>query len=176
MAIYALAGEKPVLPPEGEYWIAPSATVIGRVRLKRNANVWFGAILRGDNDWITIGENTNIQDGAILHTDDGIALTLHNNVTIGHRVVLHGATVGANTLIGMSATLLNRVEVGANCIVGAHALLPEGKVYPDGSLIVGVPARVVRPLTPDEIAALPLSAAHYVANWKRFRRDLEALD
>ena len=175
MTIYALGEARPVLPPEGDYWIAPNATLIGRVRVKKGANIWFGAVLRGDTDWINVGENTNIQDGAILHTDEGISLDLGVNVTVGHGVVLHGASVGDKSLIGMNATLLNRVKVGANCIVGAHALLPEGKEYPDGSLIVGVPARVARRLTDEEMAFLSLSAAHYVANARRFAPDLKSL-
>jgi carbonic anhydrase/acetyltransferase-like protein (isoleucine patch superfamily) len=173
MPIYELNGAKPELPADGEYWIAPTATLIGKVRLARGASIWFGAILRGDNDWISIGENSNIQDGSILHTDDGVPLTIGANVTIGHAVVLHGAAVGDNALIGMSATLLNRARVGTSSIVGAHALLPEGKQYPEKSLIVGVPARVVRSLTAEEAALLPLSAKHYVANAERYRRELK---
>jgi carbonic anhydrase/acetyltransferase-like protein (isoleucine patch superfamily) len=173
MPIYELNGAKPELPSDGDYWIAPTATLIGKVRLARGASIWFGAILRGDNDWISIGENSNIQDGSILHTDDGIPLSIGANVTVGHAVVLHGATVGDNALIGMSATLLNRARVGASSIVGAHALLPEGKEYPERSLIVGVPARVMRTLSEEEAALLPLSAQHYVANAQRYRRELK---
>jgi carbonic anhydrase/acetyltransferase-like protein (isoleucine patch superfamily) len=175
MPIYALGDARPDLPLEGEYWIAPTATLIGKVRLAKGANVWFGAILRGDNEWITIGENTNIQDGSILHADEGVPLTIGANVTVGHAVVLHGATIADNCLIGMSATILNRARVGASSIVGAHALLPEGKDYPDKSLIVGVPARIARSLDEQEAALLPLSAQHYVANAARFREQLKLI-
>jgi len=175
LPLYALGGSRPELPPDGEYWIAPTATLIGKVRLARGASVWFGATVRGDNEWITIGENSNIQDGSVLHTDEGIPLTIGTNVTVGHAVVLHGATIGDNSLIGMSATILNRARVGKSCVVGAHALLPEGKDYPDRSLIVGVPGRVARTLTDDEAALLPLSAQHYVANAERFRKELRQL-
>jgi carbonic anhydrase/acetyltransferase-like protein (isoleucine patch superfamily) len=172
MAIYALGDRRPELPADGDYWIAPNAAVIGRVRLAKGASVWFGAVVRGDNEWITIGENSNVQDGSVLHSDDGVPLTIGANVTIGHAVVLHGATVGDNCLIGMHATLLNRSRVGASSIVGAHALLPEDKNYPEQSLILGVPARVLRTLSTDEAAMLPLSAQHYVANARRFREHL----
>ena len=175
MPLFALGDSRPELPPDGDYWIAPNATLIGKVRLARGASIWFGAVLRGDNDWISIGENSNVQDGSVLHTDDGIPLIIGANVTIGHAVVIHGATVGDNALIGMSATILNRARVGASSIVGAHALLPEGKDYPEKSLIVGVPARVVRSLSDDEAAMLPLSAKHYVANAERYRRELRLI-
>jgi carbonic anhydrase/acetyltransferase-like protein (isoleucine patch superfamily) len=175
MGVYALGGSRPELPGQGEYWLAPNASLIGKVRLKKGASVWFGAVIRGDNDWITIGENSNVQDGAVLHTDDGIALDVGANVTIGHGAVIHGARIGDNCLIGINATVLNRVVLGASCLVGANALLPEGKTYPEKSLIVGVPARVARPLSEDEIAFLPLSAAHYCANAERFREELKQL-
>jgi carbonic anhydrase/acetyltransferase-like protein (isoleucine patch superfamily) len=173
MPIYALADAHPDLPADGDYWIAPSADVIGRVRLGRGASIWFGVVLRGDNEWITIGENTNIQDGSVLHSDDGVPLTIGANVTVGHAVVLHGATVADNCLIGMGATLLNRCRIGAHSIVAAHALIPEGKEYPERSLILGAPARVARTLSDDEVAMLPLSAQHYVANARRFRAQLK---
>ena len=172
MGIYALGDKRPDLPADGDYWIAPNAAVIGRVRLAKGASVWFGTVIRGDNEWITIGENSNVQDGSVLHSDDGVPLTVGANVTIGHAVVLHGATIGDNCLIGMHATLLNRARVGASSIVGAHALLPENKDYPEQSLIIGVPARVLRPLSNDEAATLPLSAQHYVENARRFREQL----
>jgi carbonic anhydrase/acetyltransferase-like protein (isoleucine patch superfamily) len=175
MPLYSLAESHPDLPADGDYWIAPTATVIGRVRLGRGASVWFGAVIRGDNEWISIGENTNIQDGSVLHSDDGVPLSIGANVTVGHAVVLHGASVADNCLIGMHATLLNRCRIGASSIVAAHALIPEGKEYPERSLILGAPARVARALTDDEVAMLPLSAAHYVENARRFRRDLKKL-
>jgi carbonic anhydrase/acetyltransferase-like protein (isoleucine patch superfamily) len=172
MPLYALGDARPDLPADGDYWIAPNASVIGRVRLARGASIWFGAVVRGDNEWISIGENTNIQDGSVLHSDDGVPLTIGANVTVGHAVVLHGASVADNCLIGMSATLLNRCRIGAYSIVAAHALIPEGKEYPERSLILGAPARVARTLTDSEAAMLPLSAHHYVENARRFRRDL----
>jgi carbonic anhydrase/acetyltransferase-like protein (isoleucine patch superfamily) len=172
MGIYALGDWRPVVPAEGEYWIAPNASLIGRVRLLKGASVWFGSVLRGDNDWITVGERCNIQDLCILHTDPGIPLSLGANVTIGHGVVLHGATVGDNSIIGMGATLLNRAKIGKNSIVGAHALIPEGKEFPDNSLIVGVPGRVVRSIPDDQIGTLILNAEIYFDRWQRYRREL----
>jgi carbonic anhydrase/acetyltransferase-like protein (isoleucine patch superfamily) len=175
MAIYALDDWRPELPPEGEYWLAPTATLIGRVRLARGASVWFGAVLRGDNDWITIGERSNIQDLAVLHTDPDIPLTLGSNVTIGHGVVLHGAIVGDNSVIGMGATLLNRARIGKNCIVGAHALIPEGKQFPDNSLILGVPGKVVRSIPDEETGMLTMNAQIYFDRWQRYRHELKQI-
>lgn len=174
MNVYALGDKKPQLPPEGEYWIAPNATVLGDVILKPGASVWFGAVLRGDNDPITIGENSNVQDGSVLHTDAGEPLTVGRGVTVGHLAMLHGCTVGDNSLIGIGAVILGRAVIGRDCIIGAGALIPEGKVIPDGSLVVGQPGRVVRALEPGQIAALEASAEHYVQNWKRYVRDLRA--
>ena len=173
--VYRLGGAAPELPPEGECWIAPGAVVLGRVRLERNASVWFGAVLRGDNDPIVIGENSNVQDGSVLHTDTGSPLTLGRNVTVGHQAMLHGCTVGDNTLIGIKATVLNGARIGRNCLIGAHALIPEGKEIPDGSLVMGAPGKVVRQLDEAAIMMLRASAAHYVENWKRFARDLKPL-
>lgn len=172
MPIYTIEGVAPEFPSDGRYWIAPTAVVIGRVRLMSNSSLWFGAVLRGDNDWITIGENSNIQDNSVVHTDPGLPVTVGRNVTVGHSVILHSATVGDNSLIGMGSTLLNRARIGSHCIVGANALVAEGKEFPDGSLIIGAPARVARPLTEAEIAMLKLSADVYVANAKRFRDHL----
>ena len=163
---------RPELPPEGGYWIAPSASLIGRVRLKKSASIWFGAVLRGDNEWITVGECSNIQDLSILHTDPGIPATLGAYVTIGHGVVLHGATIGDNTVIGMGATVLNRARIGKNSIVGAHALIPEDKEFPDNVLIVGVPGRVVRSIGEEQIALLTLNAKVYFDRWQVYARAL----
>jgi carbonic anhydrase/acetyltransferase-like protein (isoleucine patch superfamily) len=176
MPIYALDDWRPELPPKGDYWIAPDATLIGRVRLLKGASVWFGSVLRGDNDWITVGERCNIQDLCILHTDPGIPVLLGTNVTIGHGVVLHGATVGDNTVIGMGATLLNHARIGKNCIVGAHALIPEGKEFPDNSLIVGVPGRAVRSIPEAETAMLTMNAQIYFDRWQRYRHELKRVD
>lgn len=169
MPLYSLDGFAPELPPEGQYYIAPNAVLIGRVRLLKNASVWFGAVLRGDNDWITIGENTNVQDNAVIHADPGQPVELGTGVTVGHRAIVHSAGVGDYSLIGMGATLLNRVRVGSYCVVGAGALVTEGKVFEDGVLAVGAPARAVRKLDADQRLRLEQSAAIYVANGVRFR-------
>ena len=175
MPVYALDDLVPDLPPEGEYWIAPDAHVIGRVRLGPGVGVWFGAVIRGDNEWIEIGARTNIQEGAMLHTDLGSPLTLGPDCTVGHHAILHGCTVGENALIGMGATVLNNARIGANSIVGANALVTEGKEFPDNSLIVGSPAKVVRTLDDAAAARLRLSAAHYVENWRRFAGGLRRI-
>ena len=157
-------------------WIADSAVVIGKVRLEKNANVWFNAVLRGDNELILIGENSNVQDGAIMHTDPGAPLTLGQNVTVGHKAMLHGCTVGDNSLIGINAVVLNGATIGRNCIIGANALIPEGKDIPDGSLVMGSPGKVVRELTPEQHQAITAGAAHYVHNAQRYQRDLHPQD
>ncbi|WP_426016055.1 gamma carbonic anhydrase family protein [Brevundimonas sp. DWR2-3-1b1] len=175
MTIYALGDSKPQLPPLGEYWVAPSASVIGNVILHTNASVWFGAVLRGDNDPITVGPDSNIQDGSVLHTDMGSPLTLGRGVTVGHKAMLHGCEVGDYSLIGIGAVVLNGVKIGRNCIIGANALITEGKIIPDNSLVVGQPGKVVRERDPAHIAALQMSAEHYVQNWKRFAAELRAL-
>ncbi len=175
MAIYALSDWHPELPPEGEFWIAPDANLIGRVRLAKGVSVWFGSVLRGDNDWISVGENSNIQDLCALHTDPGIPLTLGANVSVGHGAVVHGATVGDNCVIGMGATLLNRAKIGKNSVVGANALVPEGKEFPDNSLIVGVPARVVRNIAGKDVPMLLLNAQVYFQRWQRYREELKRL-
>lgn len=157
-------------------WVAPNATVIGDVRLAENASVWWNAVLRGDNDPITIGENTNIQDGSVLHTDAGVPLTLGRDVTVGHLVMLHGCTVGDGSLIGIKSVILNRAVVGRNCLIGANALIPEGKTIPDRSLVMGSPGKVVRELTDEEVARLLASAAHYVENARRYAARLQRID
>ena len=172
MTVYSLGDKKPQLPPPGEYWVAPSASVIGNVILHPNASVWFGAVLRGDNDPITVGPDSNIQDGSVLHTDMGSPLTLGRGVTVGHKAMLHGCEVGDYSLIGIGAVVLNGVKIGKNCIIGANALITEGKVIPDNSLVVGQPGKVVRERDPAHIAVLQMSAEHYVQNWKRFAAEL----
>jgi carbonic anhydrase/acetyltransferase-like protein (isoleucine patch superfamily) len=172
MTAYRLGDREPTLPPEGEYWIAPNAVVAGHVILKKNASVWFGAVLRGDNEPITIGENSNIQDNSVLHTDLGRPLTIGDNVTVGHMVMLHGCTVGDGALIGIGSIVLNGAKIGKNCLVGAGALITEGKEFPDGTMILGAPAKVVRELSPEQAAALGLSAKSYVRNWQRFKAGL----
>jgi carbonic anhydrase/acetyltransferase-like protein (isoleucine patch superfamily) len=175
MAIYALEGIAPELPGEGRFWIAPDATVIGKVRLEAMASVWFGAVIRGDNDWITIGENANIQDGAVLHTDPGLPLLVGRNCTVGHKAILHGCEIGENTLIGMGAVILNRARIGNNCLIGANALITEGKVIPDNSLVMGQPGKVMGELNEETIAGLTRSAENYVRNWQRFATGLKPL-
>ncbi len=176
MPLYSLDGAAPELPGEGQYWIAPDAVLIGRVRLLKNASIWFGAVLRGDNDWIEIGENSNIQDNSICHTDPGQPLTVGSNVTVGHNVILHSTTIGDNSLIGMGSTLLNGSRIGKNCLIGANTLIPEGKEFADNSLIVGAPGRVVRALNERDLTMLKLSAEIYLHNHRRFRDGLKRLD
>lgn len=176
MAIYDLEGAKVTCPESGNYWVAENATVLGNVTLKEHASVWFNAVVRGDNDPILIGENSNVQDGAVLHTDIGCPLTIGRDVTIGHMAMLHGCTIGDESLIGIGATVLNNVEIGRNCIIGAHALIPEGKVIPDGALVMGAPGKVVRELSEQQIAMIRGSAAVYVANYQRFRAGLKRMD
>ena len=156
----------------GENYIADTAVLIGSVVLEKNASIWFNAVLRGDNEVITVGENSNVQDGAVLHTDPGIKLTIGRNVTVGHKVMLHGCTIGDNSLIGINAVILNRAVIGKNCLIGANTLITENKQIPDGSMVMGSPGKVVRPLTPPEIQMLALSAQHYVHNAKRYRAEL----
>jgi carbonic anhydrase/acetyltransferase-like protein (isoleucine patch superfamily) len=175
MALYTLDKIAPGLPPEGAYWIAPNATVIGNVTLGEGVGVWFGAVIRGDMEPIAVGADTNIQELSIFHTDTGFPLTVGRGCTVGHRAILHGCTVGDNCLIGMGATVLNGARIGDNCLIGAGALVPEGREIPPGSLVLGMPGKVVRPLTADEIGRNTWSAAHYVANWKRFAKGLEPL-
>lgn len=173
MAVYNLGDRIPDLPKSGEYWIAPNAAVMGSVLLKRNASVWFGATIRGDNDLITVGENSNVQDGSVLHTDPGKALTIGDNVTIGHLVMLHGCTIGDNSLIGIGSVILNDVKIGKNCLIGAKSLIPEGKEIPDNSLVMGAPGKVVRELSPEHIALLQKSAQSYVERWRVFATGLQ---
>jgi carbonic anhydrase/acetyltransferase-like protein (isoleucine patch superfamily) len=172
---YALDGVAPELPEEGAYWIAPSASVIGKVRLERFASVWFGAVIRGDNELITIGENSNVQDGAVMHTDPGLPLTIGKGCTIGHKAILHGCTIGDNTLIGMGAVILNRARIGRNCLIGANALITEGKEIPDNSLVMGQPGKIAGELNEEAIARLAKSAENYVRNWQRFAGGLKAI-
>ncbi|MBL8575538.1 MAG: gamma carbonic anhydrase family protein [Hyphomicrobiaceae bacterium] len=175
MPIYALDEAVPAFPESGAYWVAPSAVLVGRVRLLSDASVWFGAVLRGDNEWIEIGERSNVQDMAMLHTDMGYPMIIGADVTIGHKAILHGCSVGDNSLIGMGATLLNGVKIGRNSIVGANALVTEGKEFPDNSLIVGTPAKAIRTLDEAAVARLKASAAGYVANHRRFKAGMREI-
>lgn len=172
MTLYSLDGIAPELPEEGFSWVAPTAVLIGKVVLKENANIWFGAVLRGDNEVITIGEGSNIQENCVLHTDMGYPLNVGPGCTVGHKAMLHGCTIGENSLIGMGATVLNGAVIGKNCIIGAGALIPEGKLIPDNSLVVGMPGKVIRTLDGDSAAMLKASSAFYVENGKRFAAGL----
>jgi len=155
-----------------DYFIADNATVIGSVILEQNASIWFNAVLRGDNDLITIGENSNIQDGSVLHTDSGVPLTVGKNVTVGHKVMLHGCEIGEGSLVGINSVILNGAKIGKHCLIGANSLIAEGKVIPDGSMVIGSPGKIVRQLTPEQIQGLAMSAQHYVENFKRYQQDL----
>ncbi|MBI1200797.1 MAG: gamma carbonic anhydrase family protein [Phenylobacterium sp.] len=175
MAVYNLGNVTPELPNDDEYWIAPTASVMGRVILKKNASVWWGAVLRGDNDPIVLGEGSNIQDGSVCHTDTGSPLTIGANVTVGHMVMLHGCTIGDNSLVGIGSIVLNGAKIGKNCLIGANCLITEGKEIPDNSLVMGAPGKVVRELSPEQAARIAVGSAHYVENWKRYRRELKAV-
>jgi carbonic anhydrase/acetyltransferase-like protein (isoleucine patch superfamily) len=175
MAIYQLDHLSPALPPLGRYFVAPDAHVIGNCVLSEDVGVWFGAILRGDNDIIRIGARSNIQEGAMLHTDIGFPLTVGDDCTVGHHAILHGCEIGDGSLIGMGATILNGARIGRHCLVGANALVTEGKVFEDYSLIVGSPAKTLRMLDEASVERLKQSAAHYVANWQRFAAGLKKI-
>jgi carbonic anhydrase/acetyltransferase-like protein (isoleucine patch superfamily) len=169
--IRALGDRAPVFEGSGHY-VADNAMVIGSVRLKDQSSVWFNCVLRGDNDWLVIGERSNIQDGSVLHTDSGIELVVGDGVTVGHNVMLHGCSIGDNSLIGIGSTLLNGSKIGRNCVVGAHSLVTENKTFPDGTLILGSPARASRQLSDEEIANIGDSADIYVRNARRFAEQL----
>jgi carbonic anhydrase/acetyltransferase-like protein (isoleucine patch superfamily) len=172
---YNLGTLKPTIDPT--CWIAPNAAVVGNVVLKESASVWFGVTIRGDNpEPIEVGRRTNIQDGTVLHADLGSPLVIGDDVTVGHQAMLHGCTIGRNSLIGIGATVLNGAQVGENCLIGAHSLIPEGKVIPDGSLVVGSPGKVIKQLSDEQIKGLSMSAQHYVDNAARFRDELSPAD
>jgi carbonic anhydrase/acetyltransferase-like protein (isoleucine patch superfamily) len=171
--IYNLADRKLEILGDN-YFIADSASVIGSVVMHQNASIWFGAVLRGDNDVITIGENSNVQDLSVLHVDPGFPLTIGKNVTVGHKVMLHGCEIGDNSLVGINSVILNGAKIGKNCLIGANSLISENKVIPDGSLVMGSPGKVVKQLTEEQMKGLEMSALHYVENFKRYKRDLVA--
>ena len=173
MPIYELDGQRPEFPGEGEYWVAETATLIGRVRLKAQTSVWFGAVLRGDNEWIELGERSQIQDNATMHTDPGFPMLIGSNCVIGHNVILHGCTIGDSSLIGMGAIMLNGVKIGKNSLVGAGSVVTEGKTFPDNSLIVGAPARVVRSIDQKLVDMIRGGADIYVNRWKRYAKGLK---
>jgi carbonic anhydrase/acetyltransferase-like protein (isoleucine patch superfamily) len=175
MPIYALEDRVPTLPEAGRFWVAPDAHVIGRVVLGDEVGVWFGAVLRGDNESIEIGARSNVQEGVMMHTDPGFPLRVGSGVTVGHHAILHGCTIGDDTLIGMGATVLNGARIGRNCLVGANALVTEGRNFPDNSLIVGAPAKVVREVDAKILEIIRISAEFYVNNWRRFASGLRRI-
>ncbi|WP_374407528.1 gamma carbonic anhydrase family protein [Hydrogenophaga sp.] len=173
MAIYELDGRRPSIAESA--WVADSAQVMGDVTLGEGASVWFGAIARGDSDRIVVGAGSNIQDGSVLHADDGLPMIVGERVTVGHQVMLHGCTIGDESLIGIGAIVLNGVKIGKNCLVGAGSLVTEGKEFPDGSMIIGSPAKVVRQLTPEQMDGLRRSAQHYMDNARQYRQGLKKI-
>src|ERR1700756_2248956 len=175
MAIYELDGQGPDLPADGNYFIADTAAVIGKVRLKAGASVWFGAVVRGDNEWIEIGEGTNVQDGSTCHTDLGFPLTVGKNCTVGHNVILHGCTIEDGVLVGMGSIVMNGAKIGRNSILGAGSVITEGKEFPERSLIIGSPARVMRTLDDAQVQKMGSAAKFYVANGPRFKKGLKRI-
>src|SRR5258708_39949465 len=173
MAIYELDGQAPDLSSDQRFWIAETAVVIGRVRVKQDASIWWGSVLRGDNEWIELGERSNIQESCTLHTDMGFPLAIGPDCTIGHNVVLHGCTIAPGSLIGMGAIVLNGAKIGANCLVGAGALVTEGKEFPDNSLIVGSPARAIKTLEGKAAQSVSLASASYVKRWNQYAEGLK---
>jgi carbonic anhydrase/acetyltransferase-like protein (isoleucine patch superfamily) len=171
--IYQLDDRKPTF--KGDYFVAQNAAIIGTVVFENNASVWYNVTIRGDNDVITLGENVNVQDGSVIHTDGGVPVVLERNVSIGHLVMLHGCTIGENSLIGIGAIILNKAVIGKNCLIGAGSLIPEGKVIPEGSLVMGAPGKVVRSLTPEQIALNTWIANHYVERSARYRQGLKVI-
>ena len=169
--IYDFEKNVPEVHPEA--WVAPNATIIGKVKLEKNSSIWFNAVLRGDIELITVGENSNIQDGSVLHTDPGYPLTIGKGVTIGHMVMLHGCQISNDTLIGIGSIILNNAKIGKNCIIGAKSLITENKEIPDNSLVVGSPGRVIRKLTNEEIQAVEKNAIRYQDNWKKYSKSIK---
>lgn len=173
MTLYSLDGTNVETPADGQFWVAPNAVLLGRVRLETDASVWFGAVLRGDNEWITVGPRSNVQDGCVLHTDPGFPLTIGPDCTIGHMVMLHGCTIGACSLIGIGSVILNGATIGEECVIGANALIPEGKEIPPRSLVMGSPGKIVRELSDEDVKRFTGAAGRYVTNWKRYAAGLE---
>lgn len=176
MPIYALDGQKPDLPAPGSFWVAPNAVVVGKVRIEEGASIWFGAVLRGDTEWITVRRRSNIQENCTLHTDPGFPLDVGENCVVGHGVILHGCTIGRGCLIGMQAVVLNGAKIAPDSLVGAGALVTEGKAFPEASLIVGSPARAARTLDAAQIARMQMGVDVYEARWKSYAKGLERLD
>ncbi|WP_333793422.1 gamma carbonic anhydrase family protein [Hyphomicrobium sp.] len=174
MALYELDGISADTPPDGRYWVAPNAVVIGKVAIEQDASIWFGAVLRGDNELIRVGARSNVQDGCVLHTDPGFPLDIGEDCTIGHMVMLHGCTIGRGSLIGIGSIILNGSRIGEECVIGANTLIPEGKVIPPRSMVLGSPGRIIRELTDEEVRGFSKGAGRYVANWKRYKAGLRA--
>lgn len=175
MPLYSLDCEV-TKPASGRYWVAPTATVIGNVDIREDASVWFGTVIRGDNEKIVLGERSNVQESCVLHTDPGFPMTISPDCTVGHMVMLHGCTIGPGSLIGIGSIILNGAKIGEGCLIGANTLIPEGKVIPPRSLVMGSPGRVVRELTDEQVTAVRATAGRYVANWQRFKEKLRLLD
>ena len=175
MGLYKLGTESVRTPANGRYWVAPNAIVLGKVELCEDTSVWFGAVLRGDNELIKVGARSNVQDGSVLHTDPGFPLEIGSDCTIGHMVMLHGCTIGARSLIGIGSILLNGCQIGEECLIGANTLIPEGKVIPPRSMVLGSPGKIVRELTGEDVARFTKAAGRYVLNWQRYAAGLTAL-
>jgi carbonic anhydrase/acetyltransferase-like protein (isoleucine patch superfamily) len=175
MAIYELDGQGPDLPQDGDFYIADTAVVIGKVRLLKGASVWFGAVLRGDNEWIEVGEGSNVQDNSTCHTDPGFPLVMGKNVTVGHNVILHGCTLADDSLVGMGSIVMNGAKIGRGAVVGAGSVITEGKEFPERSLIIGSPARVIRTLDDAQVQKMGSAARFYVANGPRFKKGLKRI-
>ncbi|MDX2289547.1 MAG: gamma carbonic anhydrase family protein [Hyphomicrobiaceae bacterium] len=175
MALYALDAHVRT-PASGRYWVAPNAVVLGNVVIEEDASVWFGSVIRGDNEEIRIGQRANIQDGCVLHTDPGFAMSIGADVTVGHMVMLHGCTIGPRSLIGIGSILLNGSVIGEGCLIGANTLIPEGRVIPPRSMVLGSPGRIIRELSEDDVARFSAAAGRYVENWQRFKARLRAQD
>jgi carbonic anhydrase/acetyltransferase-like protein (isoleucine patch superfamily) len=176
MPIFQLNDKAPILPGEGNFWVAPDANLIGDIQLHNNSSVWFNATLRGDCEKIEIGENSNIQDGSVLHTDYGFPLIIHRDVTVGHQVMLHGCEIGENSLIGIGAVVLNGAKIGKNCLIGSKTLIGEGKIIPDNSMVIGIPGKVIKTIDVDLERFLKASADHYCDNWKNFNKNLKLIE
>ena len=175
MAIYELDGQGPELPSDGNFYIADTAVVIGKVRLLKSATVWFGAVLRGDNEWIEVGEGSNVQDNSTCHTDPGFPLVIGKNVTVGHNVILHGCTLEDDSLVGMGSIVMNGAKIGRGAVVGAGSVITEGKQFPEYSLIIGSPARVIRTLTPEQATAMGRAAKSYQVRGPQFKKGLKKI-
>jgi carbonic anhydrase/acetyltransferase-like protein (isoleucine patch superfamily) len=176
MGLFQLDGVGVSTPGEGQYWVAPNAVVLGKVALEVDASVWFGAVVRGDNELIRIGARSNVQDGAVLHTDPGFPLNIGEDCTIGHMVMLHGCTIGRKSLVGIGSIILNGARIGEECLIGANSLITEGKEFPARSLVMGSPGKIIRTLSDEDVARFSAAAGRYVKNWRRFASGLAAQD